>query len=135
MQNFERILEQFREYKQAVPTYGAILLDEDLTHVSSFICNVSLGKAFMYPFHIGSSRSRLLVEKLVGVPERQSKRRRRPSPLCSARSFRRNRFRHIEYNLTQRVFRNDRERSVDSTLPHTRCSPQYEIHTQNQERD
>lgn len=34
MSNFDRILEQFREYKQAVPTYGAILLDEDLTHVS-----------------------------------------------------------------------------------------------------
>lgn len=33
MQNFERILEQFREYKQAVPTYGAILLNEELTHV------------------------------------------------------------------------------------------------------
>nr|CAG4647972.1 EOG090X07NG [Moina brachiata] len=33
MSNFDRILEQFREYKQAVPTYGAILLDEDLTHV------------------------------------------------------------------------------------------------------
>nr|CAG4649405.1 EOG090X07NG [Scapholeberis mucronata] len=31
--NFERILEQFREYKQAVPTYGAILLNEELTHV------------------------------------------------------------------------------------------------------
>nr|CAG4637082.1 EOG090X07NG [Ceriodaphnia reticulata] len=32
-QNFERILEQFREYKQAVPTFGAILLNEELTHV------------------------------------------------------------------------------------------------------
>ena len=32
--NFERILDQFREYKQAVPTFGAILLNEDLTNVS-----------------------------------------------------------------------------------------------------
>lgn len=31
--NFERHLEQFREYKQAVPTFGAILLNEELTHV------------------------------------------------------------------------------------------------------
>nr|CAH0105290.1 unnamed protein product [Daphnia galeata] len=31
--NFERHLEQFREYKQAVPTFGAILLNEELTHI------------------------------------------------------------------------------------------------------
>nr|CAG4646325.1 EOG090X07NG [Macrothrix elegans] len=31
--NFEGILEEFRGYKQAVPTYGAILLNETLTHV------------------------------------------------------------------------------------------------------
>ena len=34
LSNFERILDQFREYKQAVPTFGAILLNEDLTNVS-----------------------------------------------------------------------------------------------------
>nr|CAG4638508.1 EOG090X07NG [Cyclestheria hislopi] len=33
LHEFESILEQFREYKQAVPTYGAILLNEKLTHV------------------------------------------------------------------------------------------------------
>jgi len=33
LSNFERILDQFREYKQAVPTFGAILLNEDLTNV------------------------------------------------------------------------------------------------------
>ena len=33
MSTFDRIIEQFREYKQAVPTYGAILLNETLTHV------------------------------------------------------------------------------------------------------
>nr|CAG4641767.1 EOG090X07NG [Eurycercus lamellatus] len=33
IQSFDKILDQFREYKQAVPTYGAILLNESLTHV------------------------------------------------------------------------------------------------------
>nr|CAG4639252.1 EOG090X07NG [Daphnia magna] len=31
--DYSRHLEQFREYKQAVPTFGAILLNEELTHV------------------------------------------------------------------------------------------------------
>ena len=31
--NLESILEQWRDYKQAVPTYGAILLNEDLSQV------------------------------------------------------------------------------------------------------
>ena len=33
MSNFEEYHEKFREYKQAVPTFGAILLNENLTHV------------------------------------------------------------------------------------------------------
>ena len=33
MPNFEEYHEKFREYKQAVPTFGAILLNENLTHV------------------------------------------------------------------------------------------------------
>nr|CAG4650221.1 EOG090X07NG [Sida crystallina] len=33
LSTFESIMEQFREYKQAVPTYGAILLNENMTHV------------------------------------------------------------------------------------------------------
>lgn len=31
--NLESVLEQWRDYKQAVPTYGAILLNEDLSQV------------------------------------------------------------------------------------------------------
>ncbi|KAF4529312.1 hypothetical protein B566_EDAN011406 [Ephemera danica] len=31
--NVQAVLDSFREYKMAVPTYGAIILDEDLTHV------------------------------------------------------------------------------------------------------
>lgn len=31
--NVDKVLEEWREYKQNVPTYGAILLNEDLTHV------------------------------------------------------------------------------------------------------
>lgn len=31
--NLDVVLEQWREYKQSVPTYGAILLNEDLTQV------------------------------------------------------------------------------------------------------
>lgn len=29
----DKVIEKWREYKSAVPTYGAILLDEDLSHV------------------------------------------------------------------------------------------------------
>lgn len=28
-------MQEFREYKQAVPTYGAVLLNENMTHVST----------------------------------------------------------------------------------------------------
>lgn len=31
--NLDTVLDNWREYKQSVPTYGAILLDTDLTHV------------------------------------------------------------------------------------------------------
>lgn len=33
LKNLDEVLENWREYKQTVPTYGAILLDNDLTHV------------------------------------------------------------------------------------------------------
>ncbi|XP_034248522.1 m7GpppN-mRNA hydrolase [Thrips palmi] len=33
LKNVDSILTEWREYKRAVPTYGAIVLDEDLTHV------------------------------------------------------------------------------------------------------
>ncbi|GLV31702.1 Decapping protein 2 [Carabus blaptoides fortunei] len=32
-EHVDKVLEEWREYKQSVPTYGAILLSEDLTHV------------------------------------------------------------------------------------------------------
>lgn len=31
--NVDKVLEEWREYKQNVPTYGAILLTEELSHV------------------------------------------------------------------------------------------------------
>lgn len=31
--SLDEVLDNWREYKQTVPTYGAILLDEDLSHV------------------------------------------------------------------------------------------------------
>lgn len=46
LKNVDSILTQWREYKRAVPTYGAIVLDEDLTHVllvQSFLAKSSWG--------------------------------------------------------------------------------------------
>ena len=33
-ENVDKILEQWKEYKMAVPTYGAIILDETMQYVS-----------------------------------------------------------------------------------------------------
>ena len=46
LKNVDSILTQWREYKRAVPTYGAIVLDQDLTHVllvQSYLAKSSWG--------------------------------------------------------------------------------------------
>ncbi|KAK3909378.1 m7GpppN-mRNA hydrolase [Frankliniella fusca] len=46
LKNVDSILTEWREYKRAVPTYGAIVLDEDLSHVllvQSFMAKSSWG--------------------------------------------------------------------------------------------
>jgi hypothetical protein len=68
--NFERHLEQFREYKQAVPTFGAILLNEELTHVNQLNISISIvhyDKDFKKNVSTGLTGSRILVQELMGI--------------------------------------------------------------------
>lgn len=37
LNDFDTLLEKWKHYKSNVPTYGAILLDEDWDHVSHFL--------------------------------------------------------------------------------------------------
>jgi mRNA-decapping enzyme subunit 2 len=62
MSNFEEYHEKFREYKQAVPTFGAILLNENLTHVYTLFFYVFFVElAFFFYFSFSSFNLQVLL--------------------------------------------------------------------------
>ena len=74
--NIEEILDEWKAYKIAVPTYGAIILNEDVSQVGFFkLCFNTGVENFSFDFS-GSFGSRLLVQEFLGFPQRQSERGR-----------------------------------------------------------
>lgn len=62
--NFDRVIDEWRDYKHNVPTYGCIILDESMENVSTFDCLKTLVfyTQVLFPFlnNKGSNGTRLL---------------------------------------------------------------------------